>query len=101
MNYELLQKLPQTVQNLISEYNVEHRPQMKPVLDSLLDSLLQVKCHNSDCEEEVMKKNAVMGSIKKTVVEGGSFIRVVELFYCCDKCQWEHEYDHRRMMRNR
>ena len=48
MNYELLQ----TVQNLISEYNVEHRPLMKPVLDSLL----QVKCNNSDCEEEVIKK---------------------------------------------
>ena len=81
MNQELLQKLPQSVKNIISEYNVKHRSQMRTVLNSL-----PVECEN--CQERVPKKDIIKGSVMW-----------IDFFYCSEYCQWDHQYDIRKMMR--
>ena len=54
---------------------------MKRVLDSW-----PVTCHY--CEDRVMKKDVIMGSIMW-----------VSYNYCSELCEWEHDYDMRRNMR--
>ena len=40
MSYNPIKLLPQELQNLISEYNVEHRPNMKLVFNELLKCVI-------------------------------------------------------------
>jgi hypothetical protein len=38
--------LPKEIQNLIDEFNVEHRPKMREVLDELLYYYKEFECYN-------------------------------------------------------
>lgn len=51
MNHHTMKQLPQHIQDLIGEYNVEHRPQMKPVFYDIL------YIHCVSCMDKVERKN--------------------------------------------
>ena len=68
MNPKLIKQLPQSVQNLIGEFNVEHRTQMKCVLDSW-----PVACYN--CQDRIMRKDAIVWMW-------------MNHYYCSELCEW-------------
>jgi len=78
MNISLL---PQVLQDLICEFNVEHRDQMRMVLYEMLKYHLNNKfCMNCDYNYADIK-----------------YTRHVETYiFCSESCQWEFEYDIRK-----
>jgi hypothetical protein len=80
MNIKLL---PQVLQDLIGEFNVEHRRQMRTVLYELLEYHLKNKyCMNCDY---------YYAEIKYTRdIFDDTYI------FCSEWCQWDLEYDIRR-----
>jgi len=80
MNINLL---PQVLQDLIGEFNVEHRRQMQKVLYELLEYHLKNKyCMNCDY---------YFAEIKYT-----RDIFYNTYIFCSEWCQWDLEYDIRR-----
>jgi len=81
MNKLLLRisELPQSIQDIIGMYNVEHRKQMKLICQYLK----QVQC--DDCGDYISKIKSISVSILFN-----------DYIFCCLSCAWSLEYDIRK-----
>ena len=77
MNVNLL---PQVLQDLIGEFNVEHRVQLRIVLNEMLEYHLKNKyCMN--CDYYYAEIKYTRNIFDETYI------------FCCEWCQWGFEYD--------
>lgn len=85
MNVNLL---PKVLQDLIGEFNVEHRPKMRVVLYQLLEYHLRNKyCMN--CDYNYAQIQYTTNIFNETYI------------FCSGWCQWDLEYELRKYSRYR
>jgi hypothetical protein len=76
MNINLL---PRVLQDLIGEFNVDHRPKMKLVLEQLMESYTCMNCSSDFCDKRYTK-----------IILSNKFI------FCSEWCMDELEHHIRR-----
>ena len=107
--FELINKLPQELQNMVSEYNVDHRPRMKSVMSELLWNEV---LHELYCEKHYMVSGLPFMNDEITCDNCGVGISECEDFeypscsilfnehsFCSGYCKWDMEYDIRKSYR--
>jgi hypothetical protein len=84
-----LERLPAELQNLIWEYNPEHRRQHRKVMDELVAYYEEMECDNEMCDGWMFQGVSVMRMVIGTTH-----------YFCCDHCAsygaWSIRYDFRK-----
>ena len=102
---ERIRALPQVLQDLIAEYNVDHRPQMFAVHRQVMHipHISKMKWVFRELEQTVDRYSATHCDNCTDYIE--EYNRIDTTFYgyiyhyCCDRCQWESIYDLRKQMK--
>lgn len=96
--FQQIDALPQVLQDLIHEYNVDHRPQMNRVCKELLMAYQYRmfrftfdyhRCYGTDCEN-VYHDCVDVAPYKITKYLGHCYV------FCSSECEWDVMYDVRK-----